>query len=67
MELSKFIGNFELNESQIEKLIETYKKLNFRHDFYIYHLIWSMLYSLILNIILDTYNLNIANNEKSRS
>lgn len=42
MELSEFIGKFELNESQIDKLIETYKSLKFPHDFYIYRLFWSI-------------------------
>lgn len=41
-ELSKFIEKFELNKLQRDKLIETYKKLDFPHDFYIYNLFWSI-------------------------
>lgn len=42
IKLIEFIGNYELNKSQIEKLIETYKSLNFRQDFYIYYQIWEI-------------------------
>lgn len=42
MELCTFIENFELIELQTETLIETYKSLKFRDDFYIYYLIWGI-------------------------
>ena len=42
IKLIEFIGNYELNELQIDTLIETYKSLKFRHDFYIYYQIWEI-------------------------
>lgn len=42
VKLTEFIGKYELNESQIEKLIETYKSLDFQQDFYIYYQIWEI-------------------------
>lgn len=38
----KFVKNFELTQLQINTLIETYKNLRFRHDFYIYWFIWEI-------------------------
>jgi len=42
IKLIEFIGNYELNKLQIEKLIDTYKKLKFQQDFYIYYQIWEI-------------------------
>lgn len=39
---SEFIEKFELSKLQKDKLIETYKSLEFPHDFYIYRLFWSI-------------------------
>jgi ABC-type lipoprotein export system ATPase subunit len=42
IKLSEFIEKFKLNDLQINRLIETYKKLDFPYDFYIYRLFWSI-------------------------
>jgi hypothetical protein len=42
IKLSEFIEKFKLNDLQRDKLIETYKKLDFPYDFYIYRLFWSI-------------------------
>ena len=41
-ELTSFIGKFKLSKLQIKKLIETYKNLKFRQDYYIYYKIWEI-------------------------
>ena len=40
--LTKFIGNFKLNQFQVKKLIETYKSLKVRQNYNIYYKIWEI-------------------------
>ena len=62
MNLSEFIKKFDLNELQRDKLIETYKKLNFPHDFYIYRLFWSIAIEQKFNFFLPIVELAFSRN-----
>lgn len=62
MELIKFIENFELTQLQINTLIETYKNLNFPHDFYIYWFIWEIVHASKVNYFLPIVELAFSRN-----
>lgn len=60
--LSEFIEKFELNQLQKEKLIETYKSLEFPHDFYFYRLFWSIAIANKSNFFLPIVELAFLRN-----
>lgn len=62
MEMIEFIKNFELTQLQINTLIETYKNLNFPHDFYIYWFIWEIISESKANYFLPVVELAFSRN-----
>lgn len=62
MEMIEFIKNFELTQLQINTLIETYKNLNFPHDFYIYWFIWEIVSESKANYFLPVVELAFSRN-----
>ncbi|MGE4399145.1 MAG: restriction endonuclease [Campylobacterales bacterium] len=62
MELVKFIKNFELTKLQTNILVETYKNLNFPHDFYIYWFIWEIASESKINYFLPVVELAFSRN-----
>lgn len=62
IELIEFIKSFELTQLQINTLIETYRNLNFPHDFYIYRYIWGIVSKSKANYFLPVVELAFSRN-----
>ena len=67
MNLIEFIANFDLNELQIEKLIDTYKNLKFPKDFYIYQQIWWLASKNQDNKFMELVELAFSNNNSDET